>query len=185
MLNPAEARAARRRRARRWLNLLLLPLALLVVVLEDVLWAGALAVLRRLAGLAALQRLRAVLAALPGWLALPLILVPEALGKLGEFWALALLAHGRVVGGVLAYVAVRAVATLIVVFIYHACEPALLRVRWFAAVVRAMHWVRDWALAKLRPARDRVRAFIRRRRSVLRDRFAAAQIWLRRRLPVR
>ena len=170
---------------RRWLNLLLLPVALLVVVLEDVLWAGALAVLRRLAGLPALQRLRAFLATLPGWLALPLFLVPEGLGKLGEFWALALMARGKFASGVLAYVLVRAVATLIVVFIYHACEPALLRVRWFAAVVRGMHWVRDWALAKLRPTRDRLRAFIRQRRSVLRERFIAIRIWLRRRLPVR
>lgn len=170
---------------RRWLNLLLLPLALVVVVLEDVLWAGAIAVLRLFAGLPPVQRLRHGLAGLPGWAALPLFLVPEALGKLGEFWALALMARGQFSNGVLAYIAVRSVATLIVVFIYHACEPALLRVRWFAALVRTMHWVRDWALAKIRPARDRLRAFVRQRRSRLRERFAATRIWLRRRLPVR
>ena len=44
---------------RRLMNLLLLPLALLMVVLEDVVWAGALFVLRALRWLAIRRHLRA------------------------------------------------------------------------------------------------------------------------------
>ncbi len=172
--------AAGRRNRRGW-NALLLPLALVVVVLEDVLWAAARAVLRLFSGIALLQRLQSELRRLPGWAALPLFLVPEALGKLGELWSLAIMARGHVTHGVLVYGAVRVVATLIVVFIFHACEPALMRVAWFAYGIGLLRRARDWAMQQVQPMRDRIHRSVRGRRAGVGKRFAAARLWLRRR----
>ena len=136
---------------RRVLDALLLPLALVLVVLEEVLWAGLLAMLRWLADLPPLIRLAAWLGRLPGQAALPLFLVPEAVGKLGELWATALLLQGRIAAAVWVYVGVRVVALTVAVFIYKACQPALLSVRWFAAMV---DWIRRaglWARARWAP----------------------------------
>lgn len=174
-----------RRLVRRLRDIVLLPLALLVVVLEDVLWAGAKLALRWITALPPVRRLEAWLATLPGWLALPLFLVPEALGKLGELWALALMAQGHVRSGVLAYLAVRVVASLVVVFIYHACEASLLRVHWFAYAVGIVHRIRDWSVAKIRPWRTVIRAFLQRRRSRLMARLWAIRFWVRQRIGFR
>lgn len=174
-----------RRVLRRLRDIFLLPLALLVVVLEDVLWAGAKFTLRSITALPPVRRVEAWLTTLPAWVALPLFLVPEVLGKLGELWALALMAQGHVRSGVFAYLAVRVVASLIVVFIYHACEPNLLGVRWFAWAVGVVHRVRHWAVAKIRPWRTVIRAFLQRRRSRLIGRLWAIRLWLRRRSGLR
>ena len=166
---------------RRLRDIFLLPLALVVILLEDVLWEGAKFVLRWITALPPVRGLQAWLATLPAPIALPLFLVPEALGKLGELWALALMAQGQFRSAVLVYLGVRVVASLIVVFIYQACEPTLLRVRWFAWAVRAVHRARDWALAIIRPWRTIIRAFLQRRRLRLTGRLWAIRLWLRRR----
>lgn len=157
----------------RLLDLVLLPAALVVVVLEDVVWAGARALLRALNRLPPVRRLDGMLRGLPGWVALPLFLALEALGKLGELWAVGLLVEGRIKSAALAYLSVRIVATIAAVFVYHACEPALLRYAWFAAVLGWIRRVRDWALAMIAPWRDWLRGMLGRTRSRLSRRFAA------------
>ncbi len=169
---------------RRLRDIVLLPLALLVVVLEDVLWAGAALALRWLSALPPIRRLAAWLATVPAWAALALFLVPEVGGKLAELWALALMAQGYVTSGAIAYLVIRVVASLIVVFIYHACEATLLRVRWFAWMVGQVRRIRDWAMAKIRPWRSVVRSFLQRRRSRLTRRLLAIRLWVRRRFGV-
>ncbi|MCC6718845.1 MAG: hypothetical protein IT555_13255 [Acetobacteraceae bacterium] len=164
---------------RRLLNIVLLPLALLMVVLEDVVWAGALAVLRALRQAPPIRALDARLRSLPGYAALPLFLVPEVLGKLGEVWSIALLAGGHTVAAVEAYVLIRLVCTLIAVFIYQACEVALLRIRWFAVGVGWVHAVRAWALALMRPAVAWLRALLRRSRGRVTLRWLAIRRRLR------
>ena len=145
----------------RWLrrlqDSLLLPIALVVIVLEDVLWRGARVVLRQLNGLPAIAALRTQLGRLPGWAALPLFLLPELAGRLGDIWFALLLYRGHLVRAVLAYAAVRALATLLAVFIWQACSVALLQMRWFAAVVGWIERVRDWALASTAVLRAKVR----------------------------
>jgi hypothetical protein len=61
---------------RHLLDALLLPAALVVVVVEDVIWAGAKAVLRWVARLRVVQRLQTEMGRLPGWAALPLFAIP-------------------------------------------------------------------------------------------------------------
>ena len=160
-------------RRRAWLDAILLPPALVVVVLEDVVWAGLRAVLRLVSDLPPLRRLEVRLGRLSGGQALPLFLVPEVIGRVGEIWAVALLVGGHITAGVAVYLLVRLVSTLVAVFVYHACESALLRLRWFAAIVAWLVRVRDWAKALTADLRARIRARLQGVRSRAARRFAA------------
>ncbi len=133
---------------------MLLPVAVLVVLLEDVVWRGARAILRRVTELPAMAALRDWLARLPGWAALPMFLVPEAAGRAGELWAAWLLYRGHPKSAVVVYAVVRIAATLVVVFIWQACEPALMRLGWFAWASGIVRAVRDWALARTAVLRE-------------------------------
>ncbi len=160
-------------KVRRLLDFVLLPIAIMVVVLEDVVWAGLIVLLRLLNALPPVRRLAAWLDTLPGWVALPLFLLLEVLGRIGEFWAFALVFQGYFMAGVLVYLGVRLVGTLAAVFVYQSCAPALLRYGWFAALVAWLGRVKRWAIDLIAPWRAWVRSAIGRTRSRLSWRFAA------------
>src|SRR4029077_8155209 len=61
---------------------------------------------------------------------------------------------GHVVTATLVAVLCKGVATLVLVWIYQACEPALLRVAWFARVHNAVLAARRWVLDRLLPLRE-------------------------------
>jgi hypothetical protein len=153
-----------------------------VVVLEDVIWAAARAVLRQLARLRAVQRLQTWMGSLPGWAALPIFAIPEGIAKAGEVWALTLLARGHAASFVLVYGLLRLLSTLVAVFVYMACEVALLRIAWFAALVRWVVAVRDWSLARLKPLRAHFRAAVGHRPTVAVRRFLSLRRWRDRRI---
>ncbi len=132
-----------RRRRRRKLDLLLLVPALLVVLVDDVLWAGAQRLLRVVAGLSALRRMARALARLPAWLALPLFLIPESGSHLGTVVAAVLLVRRDPLAAVLCYAASKLIATVLAVWIYQGCSQTLLRVRWFAWTRASVLAVRD------------------------------------------
>ena len=163
------------------LNLLLLPVALVLVVFENVLWAGSRMLLHRLLRLAAVQGLRLWLAHLPAWAALPMFLVPEGVGRIGEVWSFVLLYRRHTVSAALVYVLVRVVAMLIAVFIYQACEPALLRISWFARSVAWLKVARNRTVAWLEPLHLPLRALMRRSPRLLRRRLMALRRCLDRR----
>jgi hypothetical protein len=140
------------------LDLLLLVPALLLVLSEHVLWQGSRAVLRALAGLPLIKTLHIWLGLLPPSLALPLFLIPELFSHASEFGTAFLLAKGHFAAATLLVVLGKGVTTLILVWIYQACEPALLRVRWFARVHHAILRARAALLAKFAPARQRLLA---------------------------
>ena len=167
---------------RHLLNALLLPAALVVVVIEDVIWAGAKAVLRRVALLRVVQRLQTEMGRLPGWAALPLFAIPEGIAKVGEVWAVTLLVRGFAASFIVVYALLRLLSTLVAVFVYVACEVALLRIAWFAALVRWVLAVRSWALARLQPLRTRLRATVGHTRGAAARRFLALRRWLERRI---
>ncbi len=48
----------------------------------------------------------------------------------------------------------KGVATLVLVWIYQACEPALLRVAWFARLHNAVLAARCWVLDRVKPLRE-------------------------------
>ncbi len=142
------------------LDTLLVPIAVVIVLIEDVLWAGALALLRRVNDLPAVRALRVQLERLPAAIALPLFLVPESVSHIAGAYATVLLAQGRVKAAILVGGLVKGLCTLLLVWIYQCCEETLLRVAWFA---RLHHWAlaaRDWAKAKFAPLRARARAML-------------------------
>lgn len=141
----------RRRWWRRAVDMALLPFALVLVLIEDVLWAGAKALLHDLNQLRFMRRLRVVIGRLPVAFALPLFLIPDIISHLFEIYAAVLLAQGFVRAAIAVEVFGKGVATLIVVWIYQACAPTLLKVRWFARVHHAVLAVRYWTLSHIAP----------------------------------
>jgi hypothetical protein len=138
----------------RGLDLLLLPLALLVVVLEHVLWAGSRAILHGIAGLGVVRAAQIWLSLLPPYAAIPLFLVPDLCSHAAGIWATVLLAQGHVVAATTIAVLFKGIATLVLVWIYQACEPALLRVAWFARLHHNVLAARRWVLDGVRPMRE-------------------------------
>jgi hypothetical protein len=138
----------------RGLDLLLLLPALLVVVLEHVLWAGSRAILHGIAGLGVVRMAQFWLGLLPPYAAVPLFLVPDLFSHAAGIWAAVLLARGHVVAATLIAVLFKGVATVVLVWIYQACEPALLRVAWFARLHHGVLAVRGCVLDRTRPLRD-------------------------------
>jgi hypothetical protein len=164
------------------LDTLLIPLAVLIVLFEDVLWAGALALVRRIDALGPVRALHARLGALPASVALPLFLVPETISHLAGAYATVLLAQVHVVGATLMVVGVKGVSTLVVVWIYQACADTLLRVAWFAWLHGQALRIRDWAKAQVAPLRARARAWLAAVRVRLRVRSSAFGFYARLRL---
>jgi hypothetical protein len=173
------------RRVLSWmLDIILLLPALVLVLVENVLWAGSRALLRRIKGLPFLCAAQRQLAKLPAYAALPLFLVPEACSHVAGFAAAFLLTQRHFLAATLLAVLGKGLATLILVWIYQACEPVLLRVRWFARMHDAVMTLRRWVFTQLQPLRDRVLVRLRRsaeasgriarRFTVLRGRLASA-----------
>jgi len=140
------------------LDALLIPLAVLIVLIEDVLWAGALRLLRGLNGLPAIRAAQARVGGWPACVALPLFLVPETLSHVAGAYATLLLAQGRLVTAVGVFILVKGACTLVLVWIYKACEATLLGVAWFVWLHHRALQARDWALAMVAPLRIQMRA---------------------------
>ncbi len=146
-----------RLRKRLWsalLDLLLLLPALLVVLVEHVLWAGSRRILRTVGALSLVRAAHLWLALLPPVVAVPLFLVPEVFSHASEVGTAVLLAKGHFWAATLLAILGKGLATLILVWIYQACEPALLRVRWFARMHDAVLGARRWLLRRVAPARQ-------------------------------
>jgi hypothetical protein len=111
--------------------LFLLP-ALAVVLVQDILWRRGTAVAVALGRFGPLPRLRAWLGRQPPAIALPLFLVPEICSRGGWLVSAWLLLQGEPLEAVMLYGGTKLIAGLSALWIYVACEPALLRVRWFA-----------------------------------------------------
>ncbi len=145
----------------RGLDLVLFLPALVYVLSEHVLWAGARTLLHGLGRLAAVKAAQAWLGLLPPFAALPVFLVPEVFSHLSELWAAVLLARGHLLAASLAASLGKGAATVILVWIYQACEPALLRIPWFARAHHAFLKGRARGLARTRPLRDAALARLR------------------------
>jgi uncharacterized membrane protein YciS (DUF1049 family) len=165
--------ASYRTATNRGIDLLLLLPALLLVIVEHVLWAGSRAILRRISALAMVRATQLWLSGLPAYAAVPLFLVPDLCSHAAGIWATVLLAQGHFVAATLIAVLFKGVATLVLVWIYQACEPTLLRVAWFARLHHTVLAARNWILDRTRPLRE---AALRRLTASV-----AGSSWLRRR----
>ena len=116
----------------RVLNGLLMVPAILVVVIEDYAIRPAAALVERAHRVAILQRLHHRLARLPPGVALPLFLIPEITSRAGWFASAWLLLTGAAWQALIVYTLTKIIAGITALWVYQACEPALLRVAWFA-----------------------------------------------------
>lgn len=106
--------------------------AILAVAVEHAVLRPMHGMLSRLQRIGLLRRLHARLAALPPGTALPLFLVPEGASRAGWLASAWLLLNGAAWEALLVYVLTKLLAGVTAVWVYTACEPALLRVAWFA-----------------------------------------------------
>ena len=116
----------------RLLDALLLPPAILVVLAEEGIVRPFAAVLDRVHQVGPLQRLHHRLSRLPPGVALPLFLIPEAASRAGWLASAWLLVTGAAWQALLVYTLTKIIAGMTALWVYQACEPALLRVAWFA-----------------------------------------------------
>lgn len=152
-----------RQPGRRPRDMLLLPLALLLVLFELTLQTIA----RLLRHFGPLRRLEAVLAGWPAWAILPLFLVPETMSHIGGFYAAYLLAHRKIVAATMVAILVKGVGLVVALWIYQACRPALMTIRWFAWLHGKVGAARAWAMIRMRPRLVRVRRFLAELRALL------------------
>lgn len=111
--------------------------AIVVVVLADSLrwlWLTGAAAVVRLGYWHRLSWLRARVARLPPAVALPLFLVPELCSRCGWLVSAWLLLDGDTRLALLVYAGSKLIAGVAAIWIYQACEPALMQIRWFAAL---------------------------------------------------
>jgi hypothetical protein len=119
---------------------LLTPIALVAALIVEFVWRPLRVLLDRVHRVERLQRLQRRLARLPPGTALPLFLVPEAASRAGWVASAWLLLNGAAWEALLVYVLTKLLATATALWVYKACEPALLRVRWFARLhLKAVH----------------------------------------------
>ncbi|MDX5932919.1 hypothetical protein [Acidiphilium acidophilum] len=146
--------------ARRWRrmaeNALLLPVALVLEVLDRVIWDGAKALLNLISRLTLVARLRRFLQTLPPIIVVFLFLIPEAIDHLSGLWATVLFVKGHWFAATIVAVFIKGFAILLALWIYQACEANLLSVAWFRTAHDTVIRTRDWVLERTRPIRERL-----------------------------
>ncbi len=135
------------RRLRTLFSLPLIVLAVIVFLVEELLW-GWLGRLTEVLGLfAPVIRIEAVIRGLPPYLAMLLFILPWLIILPVKLMALALIAMGKPLGGILLFALGELVGVGFLHRIYVLCRPALLRLVWFIrfeqAVLRLKGWVHD------------------------------------------
>lgn len=131
------------------LSALLAPPAVLLLLVEEVVWAGLKALMARLGRLPVVARVEDRIRQLPPLGAAVLFLAPGAAMlpfKLAALWAIA---KGHLIWGLLVLLAAKLTATALFARSYTLCKPTLMTVGWF---VRLHDWVsraKTWAHARL------------------------------------
>jgi hypothetical protein len=180
----AQTRRQRPRWRRIFVNVLLLPPALLYVIVEHVFWAGAKTLLREAAKTRVLNTLQQRVQKLPAAAVLPLFLIPEIFSHLGGIWATVLLVRRKYLAAMFAGLFIKGFATLLTVWIYQSCAPALLSVAWFARLHAKILQGRDWLAERTKPARLFARRIAANSRSGITRRFRALRALIAARLGV-
>ncbi len=137
-------------RIRRWLFAPLVYLAALLLLLEDWLWDLGARLMSRIAGWPPLHRLETWLRGLGPAAALAAFTLPALLlfpVKLMALWAIA---RGHACWGLLAIVLAKLVGAAAVARIYLLTRPALLTIRWFAALLDWFLPLKERWIARLR-----------------------------------
>lgn len=143
-------------------------LAVAVLLLEEWLWERSAYWLGRLAVRLRLSALEARIARLSSWPALIALALPSLVILPAKVAGLTLLAHGHVLASVGVLVTAKLAGTALLARVFALVRPQVLRLRWAAAVHRAvthwLAWAHAWldAMPAVREARARLRAWRRR-----------------------
>lgn len=157
--------AARRRKWRRLAeDVLLLPLTLVLLFFDHVIWDGARALLTILSRHKLIASLRHWLQSLPPLAVVFLFLIPELVDHLGGLWATVLLVEGQVMAAAFVAVFIKGFAALVAIWIYQSCEESLLSVEWFRRLHDQALKGYEWVQARTAPLRARLREAGRRGR---------------------
>ena len=136
-------------RRRRILSILLVPLGVALMLLEDFLWRGLKALMARLGRLPMVARVEARIIALPPLWAAVVFLVPGIVTLPFELAATWIMATGHFVLGLVLLSLAELTATALFARVYTLCKPALMTVRWFVRLHDMMTRAKLWAHAKL------------------------------------
>lgn len=167
------------------LRRLLIGLAGVILLIEEVVWEALEPAITWLHGLRLLQRLDALLRQVSPWTAVAIFLVPEAVIVPTKFLALWLMAAGHAGLGMTLFVTIKLLGTAVTVYLFAALKPKLMEIAAFRvcydaimrfkamvhAYLQAQPWyvaARDKALATVRDLRARARAAVARVREELR-----------------
>jgi hypothetical protein len=131
------------------ISALLIPPAVLLLLLEEVIWAGLKALMARLGRLPLVARLEARIQTLPPMGAAALFLAPGAAMLPFKLLALWAMAQGHFLWGLLVLLAAKLTATALFARIYTLCKPTLMTVPWFVRLHDWINGVKAWAHARL------------------------------------
>jgi hypothetical protein len=119
----------------------------LVVLFEEVLWAGLGRLMARLAHLPVVARLEAAIGRLQPYAAMALFLLPFAVILPVKLVAVWLMTNGRIGEGFLLIVAAKLTGMAVLARLYALCRPALCRLNWFSRLeAMLLRWT-AWAHA--------------------------------------
>lgn len=168
-----------RRIIKRLLTPPLLVLAVLLVLVEEYLWAWLTAAMAHLGRLPVVRDLEARIGRLPPYWAAAAFVMPAAIMlpfKLAAVWAMA---SGHLLLGLSVLLAAKLTGTALLARLYVLCEPALMTIGWIAALVAWVRRCKAWAHARLEnwPAWRLVRRLMGRARRSLREAGVVARRW--------
>jgi len=157
-------------------SLLMVPLGVTVMLVEEYVWVGLKRLMARLGRLASVARIEAAIAGLPPKAAAVVFLLPSLLilpVKLAAVWAVA---TGHFLAGTLVLIGAKLLATALFARLYTLCRPALMSFGWFVRLHDLLVRAKAWAHARLEawPAWHRARAAVA---AVKRQVHAAAARW--------
>lgn len=135
---------------RRAKDLLMVPVVATVALFQDIIWPALQSAGDRIVAWPPLLPTRRWIGRLPAVVALPLFLVPEAFSRVGTLVSAWLLLYGDGWRALAIYAATKVFAGGTALWIYTACEPALLRIKLFATLHAAMGRQRRAWLAHIR-----------------------------------
>ena len=136
-------------RRRRILSILLVPLGVALMLLEDFLWRGLKALMARLGRLPMVARVEARIIALPPLWAAVVFLVPGIVTLPFELAATWIMATGHFVLGLVLLSLAKLTATALFARVYTLCKPALMTVGWFVRLHDMVTRAKTWAHTRL------------------------------------
>lgn len=119
-----------------FLKKILVIIALLVIIIEDLFWSATLVITNKLDKFKYMQKLENWMASLNPYQALALFIAPDGVIIPLKFYLMDMMHSGMYLQGMLIFILVKVIATAIYAKIFMICKPQLLQIGWFK-------WIHD------------------------------------------